>query len=189
MRGLPLWIVIGALLAGCAEAGSGSPEPNLLPGASEDQGASLTPTGSLAAGDTTLTPGCFLTPAEVEAATGRTLSGPPDVSIGPKGDVSCTFQLGGQVPAGGFGCNCLDTYGPFDLKGQGTGWFQTFPPGGQMITGVADGAYLVSGYTGNDLYAVSGQTGIHIGINFQFLTAEEFSTLANAAFAHLEAGA
>ncbi len=68
-----------ALLAGCAMAG---PSPKLgasvLPGPSQSQGASLAPTASLPAGDTTLTPGCFLTPAEVEAATGKTLTRPPE---------------------------------------------------------------------------------------------------------------
>src|SRR6266545_1047195 len=108
-----------ALLAGCAMAG---PSPKLgasvLPGPSQSQGASLAPTASLPAGDTTLTPGCFLTPAEVEAATGKTLTRPPEASTGPKGDQSCLYYLG-AAPPGGFGCNCLGTNGPFDLEGQG----------------------------------------------------------------------
>ena len=64
-----------ALLAGCAtSAPSSKPGASLLPGPSQSQEASLPATASLAPGDTTLTPGCFLTPAEVEAATCKTLA-------------------------------------------------------------------------------------------------------------------
>jgi hypothetical protein len=136
-----------------------------------------------------LTPGCFLTPAEVEAATDKTLTRPPEVSTGPKGDQSCLFYLRGEVPAGGFGCNCLETNGPFDLQGQGIAWLNTLPSGGETVTGVGDGAYMLNASTGNDFWAVKDQTGIHIGISYQFLTVEEFTTLANAAFDHIAAGA
>jgi hypothetical protein len=179
-----------ALLAGCATSGP-SPKAgaSLSAGPSQSQEASLQATGSLPAGDTTLTPGCFLTPAEVETATGKTLTRPPEASTGPKGDQSCQYYLAGTVPPGGFGCNCLATNGPFDLQGQGTAWLDPLPPGGETVPGVGDGAYMFNASTGNDFWAVKGQIGIHVGISFQFLTAEEFTTLANAAFGHIEAGA
>jgi hypothetical protein len=173
-----------ALLAGCSGTGSSQ-----SPAASQSQEGSLSPTASLPAGDTTLTAGCFLTPAEVAAATGKTPIRPPEVSTGPKGDQSCQFYLGGEVPPGGFGCNCLGTNGPFDLAGQGTAWLDTLPPDSKPVPGVGDGAYIFNAATGNDFWAVKGQIGIHISISFQFLTVEQFTTLANAAFGHIEAGA
>lgn len=179
-----------AFLAGCAASGP-SPKPgaSILPGASQSQEASLPVTASLPASDTTLTPGCFLTSAEVEAATGKTLTKPPEASGGPKGDQSCQYYLEGTVPPGGFGCTCLGTNGPFDLQGQGTAWLDPLPPGGETVAGVGDEAYMFNASTGNDFWAVKGQVGIHIGISFQFLTAEQFTTLANAAFGHIETGA
>jgi hypothetical protein len=93
------------------------------------------------------------------------------------------------MPPGGFGCNCLSTNGPFDLQGQGTAWLDTGPSGGETVDGVGDGAYMLNSATGNDFWAVKGQVGIHIGISFQLLTAEQFATLANAGFGHIEAGA
>lgn len=177
------------LLAGCGGAGTSlSPGASLLPDPSQSQGASLAPTASLPAGDTMLTPGCFLTPAEVEAATGKTLTRPPEGSTGPKGDQSCQYYLGGAVPPGGFGCNCLGTNGPFDLEGQGTAWLDGLPSGGETVPGVGDQAYMLNGSTASDFWAVKGQTGIHIGISYQFLTVEQFITLANAAFGRIDAG-
>jgi hypothetical protein len=188
--GLPAVVATLAFLAGCATTGSGGkPEVSLTPGPSQSQEGSLPATASLPAGDTTLTPGCFLTPAEVEAATGKTLTKPPEASTGPKGDQSCQYYLEGTVPPGGFGCTCLSTNGPFDLQGQGTGWLDNLPPGGETVDGVGDEAYMFNASTGNDFWAVKGQTGIHISISFQFLTAEQFTTLANAGFGHIEAGA
>lgn len=183
-------IAILALLAACGRA-EPNPKPgvSLLPGPSQSQGASLAPTASLPAGDTTLTPGCFLTQAEVEAATGKTLTMPPEGSTGPKGDQSCLYYLGGAVPLGGFGCNCLGTNGPFDLQGQGTAWLDPLPSGGETVPGVGDTAYMLNGSTGNDFWAVKGQIGIHISISYQFLTVEQFTTLANAAFGRIDAGA
>jgi len=130
-----------------------------------------------------------LTQAEVEGATEKTLTRPPEASTGPKGDQSCLYYLGGAVPPGGFGCNCLSTNGPFDLQGQGTAWLDPLPSGGETVPGVGDGAYVLNASTGNDFWAVKGQTGIHISISYQFLTVDQFTTLANAAFAHIEAGA
>ena len=79
--GLLISVTTVALLAGCVGAGgSSSPPASLAPGDSVALGASLP------AGDTTLPTGCFLTAAEVEAATGKTLTGPPESSTGPKGD-------------------------------------------------------------------------------------------------------
>jgi hypothetical protein len=134
-----------------------------------------------------LTPGCFLTPAEVETATGKTLTKPPEASTGPKGDQSCQYYLEGTVPLGGFGCTCLSTNGPFDLPG-GT-WLAPLPSGGETVPGVGDEAYLLTGSTASDFWAVKDQVGIHISISFQSLTVEQFATLANAAFGHIEAGA
>jgi len=183
------FIATVVLLAGCATSGpSAHPGASLLPGKSQSQESSQAATASVPAGDTTLTPGCFLTPAEVEAATGKTLERPPEGSTGPKGDQSCQFYLGGAVPPGGFGCNCLSTNGPFDLQGQGTAWLDP-RPGGEPVPGVGDGAYLLQGSTASDFWAVKGQVGIHISISFQSLTVEQFVTLANAAFGHIEAGA
>ena len=103
-----------ALLAGC-----GRFEPSPKPGVSVLPAPSLAATASRPTGDATLPTECFLTAAEVEAATGKTLTMPPEGSTGPKGDQSCQYYLGGAVPLGGFGCNCLLTTGPFDLQGQG----------------------------------------------------------------------
>jgi hypothetical protein len=177
-----------ALLAGCATSGPSSKlGTSLLPGPSQSQEASPAATATLPAGDTTLTPGCFLTPAEVEAATGKALTKPPEASTGPKGDQSCQFYLEGTVPPGGFGCTCLSTNGPFDLPG-GT-WLAPLPSGGETVPGVGDEAYLLNGSTASDFWAVKGQVGIHISISYQSLTVEQFATLANAAFGHIEAGA
>jgi hypothetical protein len=177
-----------ALLAGCATSGPSSKlGASTLPGPSQAQEGSLPATASLPAGDTALTPGCFLTPAEVEAATGKTLTRPPEASTGPKGDQSCQFYLGGAVPPGGFGCNCLSTNGPFDLPG-GT-WLAPLPSGGEAVPGVGDEAYLLNASSASDFWAVKGQVGIHISISYQSLTVEQFATLANAAFGHIEAGA
>ena len=133
MTRLLAFVATLAFLAGCATTGSGGkPDISLLPGPSQAQAASLP------AGDTTLTPGCFLTPAEVEAATGKTLTRPPEASTGPKGDQSCQFYLEGTVPPGGFGCTCLGTNGPFDLPG-GT-WLAPPPSGGETVPGVGDEA-------------------------------------------------
>jgi len=184
----PVFLATLALMAGCATGGS-SPKAgaSLTQGPSQSQEASLQPTASLPAGDTTITPGCFLTPAEVEAATGKTLERPPEASTGPKGDQSCQFYLGGAVPPGGFGCNCLSTNGPFDLPG-GT-WLNPLPSGGEAVPGIGDEAYLLNGSTASDFWAVKGQVGIHISISYQSLTVDQFATLANAAFGHIEAGA
>ena len=171
------------ILAGCSGAGS-SPSQ----GASQSPGARARSTASLPAADTTLTPGCFLTPAEVEAATGKTPTKPPEASTGPKGDKSCQFDLGGEVPAGGFGCNCLATNGPTDLEGELTAWLDNLPPGGEKVPGVGDGAYLRNASTGNDFWVARGRISIHISISFQFLTVAQFTTLANAAFDHIDAG-
>jgi hypothetical protein len=166
-----------ALLVGCGGAGT-----------SQSQGASLAPTASIPASDTTLPAGCFLTPAEVEAATGKTLTMPPEGSTGPKGDQSCQYYFGG-APPGGFGCNCLATNGPFDLEGQGTAWLDPLPSGGETVPGVGDQAYMLNASTGNDFWVVKDQTGFHISMSFQFLTVEQFTTLANAAFGRIDAGA
>lgn len=177
-----------ALLAGCATSGPSSKGgASNVPGPSQSLEASLPATTSLPAGDTTLTPGCFLTPAEVEAATSTTLERPPEGSTGPKGDQSCQFYLGGAVPPGGFGCNCLSTNGPFDLPERT--WLAPLPSGGERVPGVGDEAYLLNASTASDLWAVKGQVGIHISISYQSLTVEQFATLANAAFGHIEAGA
>ena len=178
-----------ALLAGCGTTGP-SPKSgaSLLPGPSQSQPASLGPTPSRPAGDANLPPECFLTATEVEAASGRTLTRPPEGSTGPKGDYSCQYYFGG-APPGGFGCSCLATNGPLDLQGEETAWLDTLPPGGEAVTGAGDQAYLLNESTGNDFWAVKGRTVIHIGISFQFLTAEQFTTLANAAFARIDAGA
>jgi hypothetical protein len=165
-----------ALLAGC-----GRFEPSPKPGVSVLPAPSLAATASRPAGDTTLPTGCFLTAAEVEAATGKTLTRLPEGSSGPKGDQSCQYYFG-SAPPGGFGCSCLATNGPFDLQGQGIAWLEPLPPGGETVTGVGDQAYMLNASTGNDFWAVKDQTGIHISMSFQFLTVEQFSTLANAAF-------
>jgi hypothetical protein len=163
-----------ALLAGCGRfVPSPKPGVSLLPDPSQSQGAPS---------------GCFLTQAEVEAAAGKTLTMPPDGSTGPKGDQSCQYYFGG-APPGGSGCNCLQTNGPFDLQGQGTAWLDDLPSGGETVVGVGDEAYMFNASTGNDFWAVKGQTGIHIYISFQFLTVEQYSTLANAMFARIDAGA
>ena len=181
-------MAILALVAGCGGTGTNqSPGASLLSGPGQSARASSEPTTSLPTGDTTLTPGCFLTPAEVEAATGKTLTAPPEGSTGPKGDESCQYYLGGAVPVGGFGCNCLSTNGPFDLPG-GT-WLAPLPSGGETVPGVGDEAYLLNGSIASDFWAVKGQTGIHISISYQSLTVEQFKTLANAAFGHIDAGA
>jgi hypothetical protein len=172
-----------ALLAGC-----GRFEPSPKPGVSVLPDPSLAATASRPADDTTLTPGCFLTTAEVEEATGKTLARPPEGSTGPKGDQSCQYYLGGAVPVGGFGCNCLATNGPFDLQGQGTAWLDPLRPGAEIVSDVGDGATLLNGSNGGDFWAVNDQTGIHISISYQFLTAEQFATLANAAFDRIAAG-
>jgi hypothetical protein len=164
-------------------AACGSASTSLSPGASLLLGASVVPIPSLAPSATTLTPGCFLTVAEVESATGHALSAPPEGSTGPKGDQSCSYALTGGAVAG-FGCHCLSTNGPFDLQGQGTAWLKTLP-GGQTVPGVGDGAYFLMQSTASDFWAVKGQIGIHISIAFQSLTVEQFTTLANAAFGRL----
>ena len=72
--------------------------------------------------------------------------------------------------------------------GAGTAWLNDLPPGGQTVPGIGDGAYLLKGSNGGDLWAVKGQTGIRISISFQFLTVELFTSLANAAFDRIAAG-
>jgi hypothetical protein len=173
-----------AFLAGCAGFGASSSAP-----ASLEPGASLEPSASLPSGDQTLTAGCFLTPAEVEAATGRTLTRAPEGSFGPKGDASCLYYLEGELPIGAFGCHCLGTNGPFDLQGQGTAWLEPLPSDGETVPGVGDKAYLLNGSTGNEFWAVKGQIGIHLGIDGQSLTVEQFTVLANAAFDRIAGGA
>jgi hypothetical protein len=168
-----------ALLVCLAACGSAS--TSLSPGASHSLGASVVPSPSLAPSVATLTPGCFLTAAEVQSATGNALSAPPEGSSGPKGDQSCTYALTGGVVVG-FGCHCLGTNGPFDLQGQGTAWLNNLPRGGQTVPGVGDGAYVLVQSTASDFWAVKGQIGIHISIAFQSLTVEQFTALANAAF-------
>lgn len=178
-----------ALLVGCSEsAPSGPLKPSPLAEASQLPAASLSSEAGLASGDTTLIAGCFLTPAEVEAATGHTLTSPPEASFGPKGDASCQYYLDGESMVGAFGCHCLSTNGPFDLQGQGTAWLDDLPSGGEDVPGVGDRAYIFNGSTGNDFWAVKGQTGIHISMSYQFLTAEQFTVLANAAFDRIAGG-
>ena len=176
---------VAALLAGCG-GGKSSPSSvdSLSSAPSQSQATSLAPTASPPTGGTTLSPGCFLTAAEVEAATGNTLTGPPQGSTGPKGDQSCQYPLGGDVPPGGFGCHCLSTNGPFDLEGQGTAWLEPLS-GGETVPGVGDGAYMLKASTATDFWAVKGQTGIHISIADQTLTVDQFAALANAAFGHI----
>lgn len=171
------------LLTACSAAVPSGP---LKP--SQQVEASHSPDAGLPSGDTALTAGCLLTPAEVEAATGHTLSKPPEGSFGPKGDASCGYDLGGELPIGAFGCHCLSTNGPFDLQGQGTAWLDDLPSGGEDVPGVGDRAYIFNGSTGNDFWAVKGQTGIHISMSYQFLTAEQFTVLANAAFDRIAGG-
>jgi hypothetical protein len=125
----------------------------------------------------------------VEAATGDALTGPPDASFGPKGDASCQYYLAGEPMVGAFGCHCLSTNGPFDLEGQGTTWLDNLPSGGESVPAVGDGAYVVTGSTASDFWAVKGQTGIHISIAQQSLTVEQFTELANAAFDRIAGGA
>jgi hypothetical protein len=177
-----------ALLAGCSgAASSGLLKPSQFVEASQSPTASLSPDAGQPSGDTTLTAGCFLTPAEVEAATGHTLTSPPEASFGPKGDASCQYYLAGESMVGAFGCHCLSTNGPFDLQGQGTAWLDPLS-GGEIVPGVGDGAYVLKGSTASDFWAVKGQTGIHISIAQQSLTVEQFTVLANAAFGHIAEG-
>jgi hypothetical protein len=172
-----------ALLTGCTGAAPSGPlKPSQLVEASTSPTASLSPDAALPSGEATLAEGCFLTAAEVEAATGHALTSPPDASFGPKGDASCQYYLAGEPMVGAFGCHCLSTNGPFDLEGQGTAWLDSLPSGGESVPGVGDGAYVFNGSTASDFWAVKGQTGIHISIAQQSLTVEQFTVLANAAF-------
>jgi len=183
-------VAAAALLVGCsAAAPSGPLKPSQLAEASQSPTASVSPEASLPSGDTTLTAGCFLTPAEVEAATGNALTSPPEASSGPKGDASCQYYLAGEPMVGAFGCHCLSTNGPFDLEGQGTAWLDNLPSEAEPVSGVGDGAYLLKGSTASDFWAVKGQSGIHISIAQQSLTVEQFTMLAHAAFGHIAAGA
>jgi hypothetical protein len=177
------------VLVGCSGAAPSGPlKPSQLVEASDSPTASASPEAGLPSGDTTLTAGCFLTPAEVEAATGHPLTSPPEASFGPKGDASCQYYLAGEPMVGAFGCHCLSTNGPFDLQGQGTAWLDPLQ-GGETVPGVGDGAYVLNGSTASDFWAVKGQTGIHISIAQQSLTVEQFTVLANAAFDHIAGGA
>jgi hypothetical protein len=177
-----------ALLAGCSGAvSSGLLKPSQFVEASQSPTASLSPDAGQPSGDTTLTAGCFLTPAEVEAATGHALTSPPEASFGPKGDASCQYYLAGEPMVGAFGCHCLGTNRPFDLEGQGTAWLDNLPSGGESVPSVGDRAYVVNGSTASDFWAVKGQTGIHIGIAQQSLTVEQFTVLANTGFDHIAA--
>lgn len=178
-----------ALLVGCSEAAPSGPlKPSQLAEASQSPAATLSSMAGLPSGDATLKAGCFLTPAEVEAATGHALTSPPEASFGPKGDASCQYYLAGESMVGAFGCHCLSTNGPFDLQGQGTAWLDPIA-GGETVPGVGDGAYVLNGSTASDFWAVKGQTGIHISIAQQSLTVEQFTVLANAAFEHIAGGA
>jgi hypothetical protein len=178
-----------ALLVGCSVAAPSGPlKPSQLVEGSQPPTASPSPDAGLPSSDTTLTAGCFLTPAEVEAATGHALTSPPEASFGPKGDASCQYYLAGEPMVGAFGCHCLSTNGPFDLEGQGTAWLDPLS-GGETVPGVGDGAYVLKASTGSDFWAVKGQTGIHISISQQSLTVEQFTVLANAAFEHIAGGA
>ena len=179
-----------ALLVGCSgTAPSGPLKPSQLAEASQLPIASPSAGAGLPSGDTTLIAGCFLTPAEVEAATGNALTSPPEASFGPKGDASCQYYLAGEPMVGAFGCHCLSTNGPFDLQGQGTAWLDNLPSGGESVPGVGDGAYVFNGSTASDFWAVKGQTGIHISIAQQSLSVEQFTVLAEAGFTHIAAGA
>jgi hypothetical protein len=171
-------MAVVALLVGCSGAAPSGPlKPSQLVEASHSPSASRS----------MLTAGCFLTLAEVEAATGHALTSPPEASFGPKGDASCQYYLAGEPMVGAFGCHCLSTNGPFDLEGQGTAWLDNLPSGGESVSGVGDRAYVLNGSTASDFWAVKGQTGIHISIAQQSLTVEQFTVLANAAFDHIAA--
>lgn len=172
----------GLLLASCAPGGAGDSTGAMETPSATVEASLEQPNGSST--DAASQAGCFLTNAEVTAATGTTLLRPTEGSMGPKGDASCLYYLAPEQ-TGGFGCHCLSTNGPFDLEGQGTDWLKDLPAGGQMVSGVGDrAAYLAEG-GGDELWAVKGQIGIHISIDYQHLSADQMSDLARAAFARL----
>jgi len=172
------------LLAGCAAGGGDSRDvasATATPGAA---GAVTASPGAPSVSAEAPPEGCFLTDAEVMDATGTSLYRPTEGSFGPKGDGSCLYYLAPEQ-SGGFGCHCLGTNGPFDLEGQGTDWLKNTPGDGEMLSGVGDGAYYLAASRGDDLWAVKGQVGIHIGIDYQHLSAEQLSALANLALGRL----
>ncbi len=170
------------LLAGCAAGGGDSRDGASATATQATQATSAQGSPSVSA--EAPPDGCFLTDAEVMAATGTTLNRPTEGSFGPKGDGSCQYYLAPEQ-SGGFGCHCFGTNGPFDLEGQGTDWLKDTPGDGEMLSGVGDGAYYLAGTRGDELWAVKGQVGIHVGIDYQHLSAEQLSALATLALGRL----
>ena len=168
-------LAVAMLIAGCGlgdvaapkPGGSGSAAPPPYPGL-------------------TWIPGCALTSEEVEAALGRPVSAPQlpeQPPMTPGWLQSCGFVILGGSGADGLGINV------FDAELAGPDWLDPVRsgfPNGVDVPGIGDAAFMDDQPRAHDLWAVQGQTQLHIFVyGLDPLTVEQFKALADAAFGRL----
>jgi hypothetical protein len=174
-------LAVGMLIAGCAISPEGLGDSSAThPG---DAGSAAT---KRSAGFTWM-PGCALTSEEVQAALGRPVSAPqlpeqPPVKAGLL--QSCGFVIVGGSGTDGLGINV------FDAGADATSWLDSLSsgfPNGVNVPGIGDAAFMGDQPRAHDLWAVNGQTELHIFVSPRLdpLTVEQFKALANAAFGRL----
>lgn len=164
------------LIAGCGLSHSSAPHPRDTASAAPPPSAGFT-----------WIPGCALTSEEVEAALGAPVSAPqlpeqPPVKAGPL--QSCGFVILGGSGVDGLGINVFD--GGEDART----WLDSVRgdfSDGVDVPGIGDAAFMSGHPRAHDLWAVQGQTALHIFVSPRLdpLTIEQFKALADAAFGRL----
>jgi hypothetical protein len=181
---LTVGVVLLGLLGGCS--GSRYPAPTAPPAASDGglPAASATVSATPGVSGTPLALlGCPITVAEVEAAIGEVVS-EPGVGIPFKNVTeNCSFPFKGVVISVGSLSVLV-----FDAQGAGPRMWDsvlTDPnfPNVTRIDGLGDAAFVTGSQPFTDLFAVKGQTALHIFVDYgKTLSIEQLTALAKAVF-------
>jgi hypothetical protein len=179
---LTVGVVVLGLLGGCS--GSRYPAPTAPPAASDGElpAASATVSATPGVSGTPLALlGCPITVAEVEAAIGEAVA-EPQVGIPFKNVTeNCSFAFRGVVVSLGSLSVLV-----FDAQGAGTTMWDSVltDPRWENVTridGLGDAAFVTGSQRFTDLFAVKGQTGLHIFVDYgRTLSIEQFTALAKA---------
>jgi len=174
-------LAIAMLIAGCAISRDGLGHSSAPHPGNTGSAATLPSPGF------TWMPGCVLNSDEVEAALGRPVSAPqlpehPPIKAG-------LLQSCGLVILGGSGTDGLGI-NVFDAAVTGPDWLDPVRgsfPNGVDVPGIGDAAFMGDQPRAHDLWAIKGQTQLHIFVSPRLdpLTAEQFRALADAAFGRL----
>jgi hypothetical protein len=185
---LTVGVAVLGLLGGCS--GSRYPAPTAppavsdggLPAASATVSATVSATPGVSGTPLALF-GCPITVAEVEAAIGEVVS-EPQVGIPIKSVTeNCSFPFRSVVLSLGSLSVLV-----FDAQGAGTTMWDSVltDPRWQNVTridGLGDAAFVTGSQRFTDLFAVKGQTGLHIFVDYgRTLSIEQFTALAKAVF-------